>query len=296
MRAETSSCRYLRKNACFFAILLLIGTKLFAQKENVNTGSSDLYPHLTPKIDLSSLTYPTTNYMLAGYDFVSLRPVPSTSLPPIELHYVRDKGYPNIFKEQAPIRRGEFNVSGPMARFENGIIMGKGYQQNLLGIGQFNHVSITYLHTFNEQLYWVLQLQTNKLSAPYRTNQDVGAATKVTYQVADKVGLHAFGAYSITPQNGFQTYNFGATISYDFTDRWGLEMGANRYYDNFSNRWNTDPVVIPYYRLNKDTKLGFDFGPIIKGLIIDMRDKNDRNHRRGNPTIAPPRPEFPYRR
>ncbi len=194
--------------------------------------------------------------------------------------------YPNVlFAEQATIRKGEFQVSGLIGSFGNGALYGSGRQENLLGLGQLNSAGLTYEQALNDRLSIEYQLYTQKFSAPYQFSQMVGSAARINYQLSDKLALHILGGYSVVVQNGYANYNFGATFSYDITDRWGVELGANRYYDNFSNRWETVPVAIPYYRINKDTKIGIDFGPVVKDLIIQKRNSN-----RMNPTIPPPFP------
>lgn len=46
-------------------------------------------------------------------------------------------------------------------------------------------------------------------------------------------------------------------MSVDMSDRFGMEMGVQRYYDAMSGRWETVPVMIPYYHFDKFT-LGLD--------------------------------------
>lgn len=265
---------------------------------------------LTPTVLAQETSIPIDTILPAGnmlkpeMDFRSSKSeVPTFQVQPIlppassekdvtSFKYIPRAVYPAVFfQEQAIIHKNEFQVSGPIFSFENEMLFGSGRQENLIGIGQFNSATLAYIHTVNEKLYWELQLYTQKLSAPFRFNQTIGTNARVNYRLADKLSMHVFGGYSIMPQYAFQNYNFGASFSYEITDHWGIELGANRYYDSYSRQWNLYPVVIPYYRINKDTKIGIDIGPIIKDIIIQKRNK-----RSNNPTIGPPVPEFPLLR
>ena len=81
-----------------------------------------------------------------------------------------------------------------------------------------------------------------------------------------------------------QMSSFGGTIGYEFNDRWGMEVGAERIYDPMRGRWDTRPIAIPYYKFNK-TKIGLDVGGILYEIIRSAKFKNQG----GNPTIMPGR-------
>ena len=53
------------------------------------------------------------------------------------------------------------------------------------------------------------------------------------------------------------THRYGATMSLDMSERFGMEVGVQRYYDAYRGRWETVPVVIPYYNFDK-FKLSLD--------------------------------------
>ena len=71
-----------------------------------------------------------------------------------------------------------------------------------------------------------------------------------------------------------------------------MEFGVRRYYDTMRGRWETIPVVIPYFNID-DLKLGLDVGGILYEILRNaMFDKKGWS---GNPTIAPPRFPLPIR-
>ena len=65
-------------------------------------------------------------------------------------------------------------------------------------------------------------------------------------------------------------------MSLDMSRRFGMEMGVQRYYDAMRGRWETVPVVIPYYNFDK-FKLGFDVGgllyEILREVIFEKKDR-----------------------
>ena len=63
-------------------------------------------------------------------------------------------------------------------------------------------------------------------------------------------------------------------MSLDMSERFGMEVGVQRYYDAYRGRWETVPVVIPYYNFDK-FKLSLDVGgilyEILRNTVFDNR-------------------------
>ena len=112
---------------------------------------------------------------------------------------------------------------------------------------------------------------------------------------SDRVAFNVFGSYDIGNSYGMSTNSYGATMSLDMSERFGVEVGAQRYYDAMRGGWQTAPVVIPYYRFEK-FKLGLDVGGIIyeilRSAVFDNRGGGDFG---GGPTIRPPKFSFPIK-
>ncbi|MCM1484464.1 MAG: hypothetical protein NC043_09015 [Muribaculaceae bacterium] len=108
----------------------------------------------------------------------------------------------------------------------------------------------------------------------------------------DRLSLTLFGSwYTSANFTGpammpyMSTSNFGGYLSWDFAEHFGVDAGAQTQYNNYTGRWETRPIVRPYYKFSNDAKIGIDFG----GLIYDAVDSH-RNHR-ANPTVGPPVPK-----
>lgn len=122
-----------------------------------------------------------------------------------------------------------------------------------------------------------------------------GVGGTLDYCINDHWSLTLFGEY-FTPVNaltpGMAGYisipRFGGYASYNINDRWGISVGAQTQRSVFSNSWEMQPIVMPYYRINKDVKLGIDVGGIMYHMIRDWSNGR-RGGVIGSPTIAPPR-------
>ena len=55
-----------------------------------------------------------------------------------------------------------------------------------------------------------------------------------------------FGSYDIGNPYGMSTHTYGATMSVDMSERFGMEMGVQRYYDAMRGRWETVPMMISH--------------------------------------------------
>ena len=79
-------------------------------------------------------------------------------------------------------------------------------------------------------------------------------------------------------------------MGFDITERFSLELGVQRFYNDLTGRWETLPVVMPGDRCNDKFKLQFDVGPIIYELIRNVIIDHRGGRSDGGPTIRPPVP------
>ena len=56
--------------------------------------------------------------------------------------------------------------------------------------------------------------------------------------------------------------------------KWGVDLGGKTEPNPYTGRLETTPIVMPYYNLNGQ-KLGFDFGGLLKSIIINQRMKKE---------------------
>lgn len=139
---------------------------------------------------------------------------------------------------------------------------------------RFNSASLGYHHIFNEQFELQVRANALKVNMSHITGQAFSTSGAFLYHPSDHVTFKVFGSYDIGNSYGMSTHSYGATMSVDMSDRFGMEMGVQRYYDAMSGRWETVPVMIPYYHFDKFT-LGLDVGGIIYEILRNaVFDKN----------------------
>ena len=195
----------------------------------------------------------------------------------------------------SPLFRGDYSTGGVLRQFPHGAVFGSGSQTSVPGIGRFNNASLGYQHIFNDRLSLQLRANAMKINMSHITGQAFSTAGRLTYRASDWVAFNVFGSYDIGNSYGMSTNSYGATMSLDMSERFGMEVGAQRYYDAMRGGWQTVPVVIPYYRFEK-FKLGLDVGgimyEILRNVVFDKRGGGDFG---GGPTIRPPKFSFPIK-
>ncbi len=125
-----------------------------------------------------------------------------------------------------------------------------------------------------------------------QTSWGLGGA--IDYRISDNWSVTLFGEYhtplnAITPgMGGYMSIpRFGGYFTYDIDDHWGISLGAQTQRSIFTNSWEVQPIVMPYYRINKDVKLGIDVGGIMYHVLRDWLNGRQGGFR-GSPIIAPP--------
>lgn len=170
------------------------------------------------------------------------------------------------------------------------MLFGSGGQTSVPGIGRFNNASLGYQHAFNQRLTLQFGVDAMKINMIHSTGQAFSTSGALRYQASDRVAFKVFGSYAIGNTYGMDTHRYGATMSLDMSERFGMEVGVQRYYDAYRGRWETVPVVIPYYNFDK-FKLSLDVGgilyEILRNTVFDNRGGS------GGATIAPPRFQMP---
>lgn len=199
--------------------------------------------------------------------------------------------YLPYYTNPSPLFKGDYSTNGVIKQFPHGALFGAGGQTSIPGIGRFNDASIGYRHAFNEKLMLELGANAMKINMDHITGQAFSTSGTLFYRPSERVTFKVFGSYDIGNTYGMGGKHYGASIAFDMSDRFGMEVGVQRYYDARSGRWETSPVVIPYYRFNKFT-LGVDVGGIVHEILRNViYDNKPRN----NPTFGPPRFPIPIR-
>lgn len=196
---------------------------------------------------------------------------PHESIP---LKYNMDKLYiPNsnhLLHPATPVfRKKDFHAQGSIMQFKNGMVVGSGMRNEIVGVGDVNSAQISYQHRFNNHLFSSISINAAKIEIPHFQDNVFGASGSFFYVPQDNLRFKVFGSYSVSPFSKFTTYNYGGSVSFDMSERFGTEVGVQRFYDPIQKRWETVPIVVPYYKFNKIT-VGMDVGGILYEILYRL--------------------------
>ena len=191
-----------------------------------------------------------------------------------------------FYIDHTPLNKGDFATSG-IYNLPVGNVYGFGEQTSLPGIGRYNSASLGYAFPIGSKISMSLQVNAMKLNMPFAHGDAFGVSGRFTYQATSSLYFNVFGSYYKKPYPGLMQTGYGASMGIRLNDRLSLEMGAQRRRDPVTGKWETVPMFIPSFRFDK-VSLGLDIGSILYEIL---RSNND--YYRGNPTIAPTRPEIP---
>lgn len=207
---------------------------------------------------------------------------PLTLSPPVEkIEFKLHKPFyiPPYYTNPSPMFYGDYSTGGQIFPY----FYGSGQQTTLPGIGRINQASFLFQYPLNDYFEIQAGLNATKYTFPMSVGQSVGASGALIYHPNDRFRISAFGSYTPANRYDFNRSAYGVTMGYDFTDRFGMEVGVQRYYDP-QRGWQTVPIVAPYYKFNK-FELGIDAGGIlyevVRSIIMNKRQS-------GSPVIMPP--------
>ena len=61
----------------------------------------------------------------------------------------------------------------------------------------------------------------------HSTGQAFSTSGALRYQASDRVAFKVFGSYAIGNTYGMDTHRYGATMSLDMSERFGMEVGVH---------------------------------------------------------------------
>lgn len=286
------TARYLVRLAWLLAVLLL-GVQTAAGQEDstrvhrdsLRMGTGAGTPQLPVKSDISGVgleDYRPEPSLEAGREVPVFRPVrrdPDLRLP---------------YQENPSLRfKGDFRTEGSLWRWRTGQIYGTGSQTSLPGIGLRNEAAFSLEQQLNDRLSLQATVDAMRMNMAYFNRRfSVGLSGALVYRAQDHLWFTAFGSAYKGDFLNMKSYSYGGTIGFDITDRFSLELGVQRFYNDLTGRWETMPVVMPGYRFSDKFKLQFDVGPLIYELIRSVIIDHRGGRSDGGPTIRPPVPGF----
>lgn len=258
------------KQALIF-ILSLLPVSLFAQVEQKDTVTVTDVPE-SSVIHLPQM--PENGSGTAVYNYS-----PNTTENPLHMdyspiHITGFRTYPGI---------------APIASWSAGGIYASGSRQEMPGLMNMDSGAINLWQQFGNLTFEAYGDATKYgYFRGLATHWSYGGS--ITYKISDNLSLTGFGIYS-TASGGFSpamsgyigTTNFGGYFDFGFSSKFGVKVGAQTYHSIVENRWRTQPMVMPYFKLG-GSDIGIDVGGILYNILV-----NANGGYRSNPTIAPPK-------
>lgn len=179
-------------------------------------------------------------------------------------------------------------AAGSIASWNNGGLFATSSMNTFPGMGNIASGTLTVTQDFGRFNITGAVIGT-KYHLDNRLYNNFGVAGRVSYRLSDRFTLNAFGSYrqgnglyhSMAAMPYVATSNYGATISMDISDKFSMEMGAQRYYDPYSHKWMTVPVLIPQININ-GSKFGVDVGGLLYQILHSLlRDYTDGDRQYG---------------
>lgn len=177
--------------------------------------------------------------------------------------------YPKIRYSSLPLSWGEYRVTGVLKQFRHSALIGSGKQTNLISVGIVNRATLDYYHSFNSRFSLDIQVNATKFRTPFFSNQALGVGGTFLYTPRENIRFKIFGNYSLSSYPGMQTFQYGGTMAIDISERFGTEIGVQRYFDPVQKRWETIPIVVPYYKFDNFT-FGMDVGGIFYEILYHL--------------------------
>lgn len=168
---------------------------------------------------------------------------------------------------------------------------------NYIGLGSVASAQIGYRNSYRN-LSFQIGAGADKYMFSYVSSNNFYLNASATYSFSPIWSVTAFG--QVASNSAFiamqavpyiRTSSYGATVNYS-GDAWGLQVGARREFDPFTNSWEMYPVVVPSIKIG-DFSFGVDVGPMIKQGYRRLQDRNSPPPPAPHPASEPASHGFP---
>ena len=173
--------------------------------------------------------------------------------------------------------------SGVIAMAGGGYLVGSGSYEAMPALGNIGTASLTWVQPLGDRLTVSAGLTGNKYHFDRSIWNSYGAFANARFRLSNHFAIKAWGSYyantqfhsmAAMPYMGIS--NYGASVEMMATDNVGLNLGAQRYYDPFSRRWHTVPVIAPIINV-LGQPLSIDFGGLLGNLFESWSSKSKYN-------------------
>ena len=258
------------------AILSVLPDRMNAQEDSIRLNKDSLRINIQGEFYSSDFLLPrSSDFKGVEFESLSLPPKPES----IDMKLCSPSSIPPYYTNPSPMFYGDYSTSGKVLPY----VYGSGSQYTLPGIGRMNNASLLFQYDLNQYVTFSGGMNVTKYNFAFNTGQVFNSYGTMTYRPNERLRISAFGSYAPANPYGFFNTSYGATVGYDFSDRFGMEVGVQRHYDPMRRKWETIPIVVPYYKFDK-FELGMDVGGIVYEIL---RNVIENNRQSGSPVMIP---------
>lgn len=189
-----------------------------------------------------------------------------------------------------------WQTSGIIAKTGEGYIGGFSSRQAFPAMGNMASAGIYITQPLGENLTITAGLNGTKYHFDRSAWNDYGIWGSASYRLNETLSIKAFGQYYINPSYHsmasmamMPSSSYGAALGIKVSDKFSVDVGAQRYYDVFSGRWRTVPVVAPTLKV-WGQPISIDFGGLIYDIIKSLVDDYHTQKQTGPMGPMAPRP------
>lgn len=177
----------------------------------------------------------------------------------------------------------DWQRSGIIAKAGEGYIGGFSSRQAFPAMGNMASAGIYITQPIGDNMTITAGLNGTKYHFDRSAWNDYGIWGSASYRLNETLTLKAFGEYYINPTYHsmasmamIPSSSYGAALGIKVSDKFSVDVGAQRYYDVLSGKWRTVPIVAPTLKV-WGQPISIDFGgliyDILKSLIDDYHAK-----------------------
>lgn len=176
----------------------------------------------------------------------------------------------------------ELNLYYPthLAQWQGGILTGGHGEERLYGIGAIRYAGIMASQELG-RFKITGNLTVEKFNFYRNVGNELGGYLSGTYTFNRNISATAFGSMQNIGFMGtslIPAYQYGGFFSFTTNNnKWGLDLGAQRYFNPYTRQWTTVPIAMPYYKFGEQ-KLGVDLGGLIYNIFINAGENISGGH------------------
>jgi hypothetical protein len=201
-----------------------------------------------------------------------------TATPSMTASYKPLPSRPQYNFEMDPYSR-DWSASGVITKVGDSYLIGSGGYTTYPGLGTIGMGSLGLTQTIDEKLTVTAGLTGTKYHMGRDAWNDYGIYGNASYRLNDRLSINAFGQYylnqrysSIAAMSYMQNSVYGGSLDIKISDNFGLDLGAQRYYDVYAHKWRTMPIIAPNFKLFGQP-MSFDVGGLVYELLNAIIDK-----------------------